>query len=107
MIHHYRLSKRFLLAFDWTKTIISIAHILNSPIALHWWWSVGAVDVWHLLVIVKGEDPPDNKVTLGHKAWRKAFVKRAHIGCRWRCRGDASNCVISYGEDTDRVKQGK
>lgn len=87
--------------------MISNPLLLNSPIALHWRWFVGAVEVRHLLVIVKREDPPNNIVTLGHKAWMKTVLKCAHFGCRWGWRGDARNWVISYSEDTDSVQQGK
>lgn len=71
--------------------MISCQHLLNSPIALHWWWSVGAIEVWHLLVIMKGKDPPNHIVTLSHKAWLKAVLKSAHFGCRWGWRGEARN----------------
>lgn len=86
---------------------VSFPHVSNSPIALHWRWSVGAIEVWHLLVIMKGEDPPNNIVTLGHKAWLKAVLKCANFGCRWGWRGEAGNWDILYSEDTERVKQGE
>lgn len=85
--------------------MISIPYLLNSPIALHWWWSVGAVEVRHLLIIVKGEYSTNNIVTPGHEAWLKAILNLTHLGCKWDWRTE--NWVINYSEDTDRVKQGK
>lgn len=74
---------------------------LNLPIALHWWWSVGAVKVWHFLVIMKGKDPPNNIVALCHKAWLEAILNHAHFG--WS--GEAGHLGISRREDTDKIKQ--
>lgn len=78
---------------------------LNSPIALHWWWYVGAVEVRHLLVIVKGEYSTNNKVALGHKIWLEGILKLTDLGCKRGCRTE--NWVINCREDTDRVKQSK
>ncbi len=83
------------------------AYLLNSPIAHHSVWSVGAVKIWHLLVVVKGKDSPNNIVTLGHKARLEAALKHAYFCCKLCLRGESRNLVTSYSKDTDRVKQGR
>lgn len=59
-----------------------IARLLNSPIAFHWLRSIGAIEVRHLLVIVKREYSSDDKVTFGHKARLKVVLNYAHACCQ-------------------------
>jgi len=42
---------------------------LNLPIALNSWWFVGGIEVWHLLVVVKWKDSPNDVVTRSDKPW--------------------------------------
>lgn len=64
-----------------SNTIFQSA-LLHSPIALHRRGSIGAVEVWHLLVIVNWEDSPNYILTLSHKTWLIVVLKLAHTGCR-------------------------
>lgn len=59
-----------------------IARLLNSPVAFHWLRSVSAVEVWHLLVIVKREYSSDSEVAVGHKARLKVVLNHTHTRCQ-------------------------
>lgn len=48
------------------------------PIACYWHWSVGVVEVRHILVEMKGKHSPNYKVTMSLKSWLKAVLKPAH-----------------------------
>ena len=53
----------------------------NSPIAPDGCWLVGVVDVWHLLVVVQGENTPNDKVTISHEPRIKATQQNTLCVC--------------------------